>query len=566
MLQKLKQINSKKLVILPILIILVITIYRLISIELRPIHHDESLHAHYSQIQLNDYKKNHYKYNPMLHGPLLYNITSLSIAIFGNSKLAIRLPALIFGTLLLIIIFLIALRSSSNLFVFSSLMLIIGFSPTITYWSLFLRNDIIIIFLQILFFYILFYKESFHKSIFLLPLLTLQFCLKENSYITSAMLASILFLTLFVIKFNVLISKLNYKLLLISLIISILIYITLLSSFFYHPDGIIDGIYRKSLSYWFNQHQVSRIGGPFSFQSFILGWYEPAAVVLLITTVSHFFMKSTPRYKTYQACILLFILLIYIISKYTLTEILPISFFSFIIPFDLVISLTLFLFGGFYVFHYLKEREFILFYLSFFSFGSFFIYSFVGEKVPWLSIYPLIYFYLFSFIYWSKQDEKVIKTYLILLLIVINFLMTISLNSFNYNNPNEIIHQVGSTLEFENTIINLKKKISSENSKLLVKGDHIWPSHYFLYNVPNYQYWSGKDISNFKFLLLDNNESNKYESRLGQYDKKVYNFRKWWWPNFKQITLKNYGLYLFSRQAWGQIYATKINLYTKQDI
>jgi uncharacterized protein (TIGR03663 family) len=103
----------------------------------KPLHHDESLFAYYSYFL---YKGWGYEYQPILHGPILENVTALVFLLFGDSNFTMRIPAALGGIgLLLVAWFWRRYLGGAGA---AAALLLIAFSPSITYYSRFLRNDV----------------------------------------------------------------------------------------------------------------------------------------------------------------------------------------------------------------------------------------------------------------------------------------------------------------------------------------------------------------------------------------------------------------------------------------
>ena len=70
---------------------------RLIDLDARPFHHDESQDAYFSWL----FSKNgDYEYNPLLHGPLRFYLTAGIFELFGASDFTARLAPALMGTLM----------------------------------------------------------------------------------------------------------------------------------------------------------------------------------------------------------------------------------------------------------------------------------------------------------------------------------------------------------------------------------------------------------------------------------------------------------------------------------
>jgi len=156
---------------------------RFLLLDIRAIHHDESLHGYYSWAFA---RGNGFVHNPLMHGPMIFHLNAFLFFIFGDSDYILRVVPAIFGCILTLLPFLFIKFIGNKAAIFSSI--IILFSPIILYYSRFARNDVIIATISLLLVYSLFsYLYSSKKNNFLLIFsifLSLGFCIKETHYIT----------------------------------------------------------------------------------------------------------------------------------------------------------------------------------------------------------------------------------------------------------------------------------------------------------------------------------------------------------------------------------------------
>lgn len=105
----------------------------------RALHHDESLHAYYSWLYS---EGDGYVHNPLMHGPFLFHIDALFFLLFGASDAVSRAPAALAGVILVGLPYL--LRDSKFLGRWGALATstFILVSPSILYYSRFIRHDI----------------------------------------------------------------------------------------------------------------------------------------------------------------------------------------------------------------------------------------------------------------------------------------------------------------------------------------------------------------------------------------------------------------------------------------
>ena len=88
---------KSKMILITVLIALSAFILRIIDLDVRAIHHDESLHALYSWVLM---KEMIYIHDPMTHGPFQFHIIALFYRLFGDSDFVTRLPSAVFGSLI----------------------------------------------------------------------------------------------------------------------------------------------------------------------------------------------------------------------------------------------------------------------------------------------------------------------------------------------------------------------------------------------------------------------------------------------------------------------------------
>ncbi len=110
----------------------------------RALHHDESIHAQWSwRLAQGDYT-----HDPVFHGPLYYHAQGLMFLILGASDYTARVSAAIFGTAMVALPLL--LRRQLGGAGTMAAVALIAFSPTLVYYSRFIREDIYMGFFSLL--------------------------------------------------------------------------------------------------------------------------------------------------------------------------------------------------------------------------------------------------------------------------------------------------------------------------------------------------------------------------------------------------------------------------------
>ena len=158
------------------------------DLGIRPMHHDESIHAISAW---NLFTQGIYNHHPMVHGPFQIEATSLLFLIFGDSDFTARILYAFAGTILVMLPILLRPFIGRYGALVASLLLLI--SPSLLYYSRFARNDILMCLWTLSLFtvvwrYIKFGKDKYLylSTLFLVAL----FCTKENAYFTVFIMCS----------------------------------------------------------------------------------------------------------------------------------------------------------------------------------------------------------------------------------------------------------------------------------------------------------------------------------------------------------------------------------------
>ncbi len=122
-----------------LLILVAYVLYsRMWNLADKVMHHDESLFAYYGYWL---FKGNGYDYQPILHGPVLQFVSAFFFLLFGDDQWTMRLPSLLGGLLIFPVVWLWR-RSIGGVAGAIAVTGLIAFSPSIAYYTRFLRNDV----------------------------------------------------------------------------------------------------------------------------------------------------------------------------------------------------------------------------------------------------------------------------------------------------------------------------------------------------------------------------------------------------------------------------------------
>jgi uncharacterized protein (TIGR03663 family) len=399
------------------LIVILGLILRWALLDMRPYHHDESLHGMYGRYFYDWPNNNFYKYDPMLHGPMLYNCMRFIYAMFGDSLWAARTPVAIMGSLFMLIPLL--FRSFFKRQTVLILTAAIALSPTLVYWSRFLREDFWVVSGMLISVYGITLAPARLRALLLLLGITIQWCTKENIFVTLAIVLGYLVVEAVYSAIQrehdspTLIERtLNYVArhpweTTWALVACILIYSWFFSAGFRYPDGIVDGLGKKGFEYWAEHHGKERIEGPFNFHLYVLGWYELPFIIAFLAHMALFYRRASSEILFGAAAALTLIFF-----SIALTD--PDNIRSFAVwkflkvkdSKDVVGALVLLFHAPLVTFQHLMRGERRLAVTGYLFTASLFVYSYLGEKVPWLSIYPLVFGFPYLALFFEDYFAK----------------------------------------------------------------------------------------------------------------------------------------------------------------
>lgn len=120
-----------------IFILAVIT--RFWDLSSRAQNHDESLHSYFSWLYYANYD---YTHDPLMHGPALFHGNAIAYFLFGDSDYVSRLVPALLGVLIVMMPFLLRGKHLLGKWGALSAAAILMFSPSILYYSRFIRHDV----------------------------------------------------------------------------------------------------------------------------------------------------------------------------------------------------------------------------------------------------------------------------------------------------------------------------------------------------------------------------------------------------------------------------------------
>jgi uncharacterized protein (TIGR03663 family) len=499
------------------------------QLDERPLHHDESLHVMYGKYYYDNPTQGYYRYDPMLHGPLLYSILMFAYNSLGVSEWAARFPIALMGSAYILLPF--VFRRFFSPIILLAMTAFVAFSPTLIYWSRFLREDFCVMTGIFFSLYGLFIAPPKRKALWFFLGIALHLASKENIFVHAALILGFYLFQDLVVAGKGLLENLSgralrhpdditvgqaiTKLLIVAIWVGItawyayslshtfsaerapnkpgdpgewlavltnwylwivsIPFLTIYSFIGTRPDrgvqkyfrqylpevllglfagvfvfcffysaafqywrGVTDILIGEPLKYWLHQHGIERIKGPFLFHFYTLSWYESLFIIFAFVQAGLFYRRAHWGIQSAGAGIALLSLCLYIVffgmDEGALNQNRIWDFFNAKDALD-VFSIPILVFHPVLItLQHLLRRETALAASGYAFTASFFSYSYLGEKVPWLSMYPLIagiiYFALYFDDYFRRYPVKNWRSFPVGVVLSVVGLLTISLATF----------------------------------------------------------------------------------------------------------------------------------------
>jgi len=492
------------------IIIILALILRLYHLDERVFHQDEAA-VGYGTYKL--FNEGVYSYDPAFHGPFMYYVTSEMYRLLGDTIFASRLLPAILGVSMILL--LIPLRN----YIGNSGMLFAAFflalSPSFLYYSRFYREDIFVSFFTLLALVsAVKYAEAFDKDrqkgsllnyrfisgysierIFYLALFGISIssmaALKENAYITMALIA--LFLFLFFIRERYLRSPIDRmrrpdKEFIIHIVEGIFLILLILVVFsLFYTGSILDiagmkTAVEKAISHWYEMHRIQRLGGPYFFFLGLITLYELIILVFGIIGMFYYGFRDKKKSK------LLIVLLLYwaavgimylIADNYAFAgRFLPTTY----LQSSIIIFLPLLLLG---IIGVLYIQNLFFAFLIYWVLTNFFVYSYVQEKVQWLVLNPLLPLLIICAAYLGEllprlNIKSISGTFTIIFLISSGLFFihsSIQLNFINYANTSEPMVQASQPpqefSQFVTKIFEISSQYNNQSTRIQVIDENL---------------------------------------------------------------------------------------------
>jgi len=259
-------------------------VLRFLALGDRPPHHDEAIHCDFAYNLLT---QGTYRYDPTYHGPLIYYVMAPLLLLFGATTTVGRLYPAVAGVALVALPLALRRRLGRGAAWWTGALLAI--SPSILYYSRFAREDVpvalftgagLALFLRVR-------RHGWRPIPWIGVAAAGHAMMKETFYVTVPLLAMSGYVVslregvwesirkgfAWVDRYRVAIGT--------AILWFLVITVTGFTVFYVHPEDWAYPV--KAIAYWYNQHKIQRVGGPWFYHLPRLALYEflPIAAALV---------------------------------------------------------------------------------------------------------------------------------------------------------------------------------------------------------------------------------------------------------------------------------------------
>ncbi len=474
------------------------------QLDARSYHHDESIHA---KLSWDLAQGRSYRYDPTYHGPLLYMTVAATYVVAGDSDFTARLPIALCGVLLIAVAW--RLRRPFGEKAAWWMALLVTISPTLLFFGRFLRMDILEL-LTASAAFLAFYavlRGSTGAWGWLGVWAGLAFATKENAYVTAALVAVAAAVVAVVrgpirsVAGSFTWVNQRWAGIVLAGSVFILVTIPLYTVGLTHPEDWLFPV--RSIVYWWQQHTIERVPGPW--------WFY------------------LPRLLQYEFLIL-GAALAWIIRR-------------------------------------LRRLRTIELFLASLAVGSVFIYIYLGEKVPWLAVHQVWFFIPLAGAqlartfgsrgrWWSRLIAGVAVTATVASTLVANFVLE---EITQTQERVESLHFVQTTPEFVAAAREATALYELGYAPPAVAtGQSVWPLSWYWRRLPvSWAYPEEGDEPGMVFC--DPEDEAEILETLGEgWVGETVPLRSWWLMYAGDPGFKDWVRYFFTLKPWGQIGSTEV--------
>jgi uncharacterized protein (TIGR03663 family) len=559
----------------------------------RPLHHDESIHAYQS---LTLAKGGDWRYDPAYHGPFLYYVNAAVYKIFGATDTTARLMPAIFG--LILIGFALPLRRWIGNTAALAYALAILTAGHMAYYSRFIREDLYsLVFTLATILAFQRFLETDRSKFLSLSAAAFAFAgvTKENGYMTGVLFVAYGGWCLFSETLLAWREKstgrspiaatvlwvLQRALPIVSAgILFMVIWVTMYTGFGRHPGDWL--AIPSAVKYWMGQHTIARIPGPWYYYFPQLAYYETAILFAALFAFPWQAWKRDPFLRSVLLAIPAMAL--YGVARVYVAPLAAHAVVWVVVIFALV---SLFAIGFLQPAPQRVLTPFLRF-MAFWAVGSLGIYAWAREKVPWLTVHPLLPLAILAGVgfarLWERRSRPAAKAALAVTaaLLAVN-IGGMYLACFRYGAHDvarepkhaEMLSYVQTShdlIRALDVVQRAKDRVPPGQPVITAGGEASWPLTWYLRDVQTN--WATRiESASTPVIVADWDPEGALEKQLApQYDFKRVPIRAWWFPEARteagvfHPSVKEFLRWWLFHEIWSPIGSQDTVFYVRKDM
>jgi uncharacterized protein (TIGR03663 family) len=556
----------------------------------RPLHHDESIHA-YQSYSLS--KGGDWKYDPAYHGPFLYYVNALVYKVVGDSNFTARMMPAVFGLILIAFAWPLSRWIGKPAAAVYAVFVLI--SPHFAYFSRFIREDLysLVFTLGTIVAFQRFLETDRSKWLMLSAAsFALAGVTKENAYMTGVLF--VVYAVWCAVRGLGVVGGRSpaaaagdavswilarFAPILSAAILFMVIWAGMYSAFGKYPGDWL--AIPKAIKYWMGQHSIARIPGPWYYYFPQLFFYDTAIVFAALFAFSRKQWRSDPLLRVLRGSFLP--ILAYLLLRWKFPVFAPraIVWIAVILVATLILTLR-------------RAAEadaaltpFVQF-LAFWAVGSLAIYGWAREKVPWLTVHPLLPLAILAGLgvvhLWTERRRPWAGIVLgVTALFVVVNTHAAYLACFRYGAHDvarepthaEMLAYVQTTRDLVRALDAVqaaKARVAPGQPVVTVAGEAVWPLTWYLRDV-NVNWASRIEQATTPVIVADWDQEGALEKQLApKYDAKRVPIRAWWFPdptkvgNVERPTLGDWLRLWWNHEIWSPIGSQDATFFVRKDL
>ena len=556
----------------------------------RPLHHDESIHA-YQSYSLS--KGGDWRYDPAYHGPFLYYLNALVYKIFGDSNFTARMMPAIFGLILIAFAWPLARWIGKPAAAVYAVFVLI--SPHFAYFSRFIREDLysLVFTLGTIVAFQRFLETDRSKWLmFSAASFALAGVTKENAYMTGVLFV---LYGIWCILRGLGVSggmrpaaavhnainwvRARWSPILSAAILFMVIWAGTYSAFGKYPGDWL--AIPKAIKYWMGQHSIARIPGPWYYYFPQLVFYDTAIVFAAIFAFSWRQWSRDPFLRILRATLAAFVAYVLLRSWIPVFAPRPMVWVAVIVAATLILVLRRPVDADGALSPFVQ-------FLAFWTVGSLAIYGWAREKVPWLTVHPLLPLTILAGLgvvhLWTERRRPWAGLALgVTILLAFVNTHAAYLASFRYGAHDvarepkhaEMLAYVQTTKDLVRAlepVLAAKARVAPGQPVVTVAGEAVWPLTWYLRDV-NVNWASRIDQATTPVIVADWDQEGALEKQLAaKYDAKRVPIRAWWFPeptkegNVQRPTVRDWLRLWWNHEIWSPIGSQDATFFVRKDL